>query len=498
MIEEVGAGVNEEDQGCNRVVSHAQDRNGDLPRTLNQPSQSGIYNMDFQGAGNSNVQTNKQMNWGGWIPVTYGKETAWRPYVSHPSLYHHQYSNRIPYHYGSPRHLQTPHITTPQSWTHIGWPLIIPPDQSHSLRNTSPTFNHNMNQATLLPQPTYSPHNSHTFSGTQHHTINQSQAHTLEAPCKPSQRKPTTGQINGGSLYPPATPSNGNVSSNSNASIGTTIHNRKTNSPLHAPSSVVNRKSSPPSHVGNGLEQTTYGYVNRQHVIMMPYYQYNGSVAPYCSWATPVVMHMPMAQSPTSLHSTLNGSVSIGSQPKGLESCLPHTSLTSTPQIEKHNTSTSPQPLTPKFKEVLSPASNSIPCSRPGRGGHMNMSYSRNRPYKGQTIHSPVYNSSPEMVCKQTEQKMEQQKGSVSSFPHMFASAGCRAAVSPSKFPRPLAPSQSQNGPPLKGFSSSSGVVSTITAVPGQEEHCTTVSMTPPPTPLPNIDEVSDTVASSG
>lgn len=474
-------------------MHHAPERNGDPSETVNQSSHIGEYNANYNRAGMDNVQNNKPVSWGGWIPVTYGKEDAWRPYVAHPSVHPHQHSGRTPYQYGSPRHLQTPHMTTPQSWPHIGWPLGLPHDQSHSLRNTSPTFNHNMNQALLSPHPAYSPNKNSMYNGTQLHTVNQPQPlaqnhHTMETSCKTSYSRPTTAQTNGNSC-PPATPSNS--SSNSDAGNSTSTLSSKTNSPLNTPSSEVNRKACPPSLAGNGIEQTAYGYLNQQHMIMMPYYQYSGSVAPYCSWAAPVVMQWPMAQSP-SLHSTPNNSVGMPPQPKGLENCLPHTALTFTPQNEKHITSTSPQAMTPKFKEVLSPATNSIPFSKPGRGGHM--SYSRNRSFKGQGLHSPTYSFSPEMLCKQPEQKMEHLKGSVSNFPHMFSSTARRAAVSPSKFPRPLAPSQSQTGPPGKGFSSNSGVVSTVKALAGQEEHCTAVPMTPPPTPLPNIDEISDAV----
>lgn len=493
VTEEVGAGMSEEDQGCNRMISHAPERNGDPSETVNQPSQCGEYSTDYHRTGNSSVQANKPLSWGDWIQVSYGKEDAWRPYVAHPSVYPLQHSGRIPYQYGSPRHLQASHMTTPQSWTQIGWPLILPHDQSHSLRNTSPTFNRNTNQSLLLSHPAYSPHKYSTYNGTQFHTVNQSQPltqnhHSAETSCKTSHSRSTAAQTNGNSC-PSATPSNScsNIDTGTNT---TAALSSKTNSPLSTPSSMANRKPCPPSLPGNGIEQQTpYGYVNQQHMIMMPYYQYGGSVAPYCNWAAPVVMQWPMAQSP-SFHSTPNNSVGMAAQPKSLENCLPHTALTFPPQNEKHMTSTSFQTMTPKFKEVLSPASNSIPFSKSGRGGHM--SYSRNRSDRG--LHSPTYNASPERLCKQSEQKMEHLKGSVSSFPHMFSSMARRAAMSPSKFPRPLAPNHSQTGPPGKGFSSNSGVNSSVKTLAGQEEHCSTVPMTPPATPLPNIDEISDPV----
>ena len=485
----------EQDQGYNRMMNHAMEKNRNQSGNVNYLSHNVECNTDVPRAGSS-IPTNKATTWGGWMPATTGKETAWRPYVGHPSMYPHQYSGRTPYQYGSPRHLQPPHMT-PQSWTPVGWPLILPHSQPHSLRNTSPSFNHNMNQTVLLPQPTYSPHSNPTYNGTQP-PFSQSQApprdyQTMETSSKTHHGRPSPPQTRDGSSCPAAT---SNSINNTTAALTKTTPSNKTNSPMSIASPVVSRDPGLTSHAGIGLDQTGYGYGNQPHMIVMPYYQYNQSMAPYCSWAAPVLMQWPVAQLPsTPMHSTPNNTSTMAAQSKHTDSSLPHTALTFTPQSEKHITTTSPPVMTSKYKEVYSPASNNIPSFKPGRGGHMNMNYTRNRPYYNQAFHTPPYYSSPE---QSEHKKMEQPKVCLSSFPPAFSSAQ-KVAMSPCKFPRPVAPGHPQTVPPLKGFGSSGGDGGgggvTTTKPVMQEEHCTTVPMTPPPTPLPNIEEISDAVA---
>lgn len=501
MIEEDGVGMSEQHQGYNRMMNLALERNGNRSGNLNQLPHSGECNTEVPRTGSS-IQT-KAGTYGGWMPVTYGKETAWRQTAGHPSMYPHQYSGRMPYQYGSPRHLQTPHMTTPQSWTPVGWPLILPHSQPHSFRNTSSSFNHTMNQALLLPQPTYSPHSNHTYNGTQPLPLSQFQPpprnpQSMETASKTPHGKPSAAQARDHSSCATATTiSSSSSSSGSNDTSGTkTTVSSKTSSPMNTPSPVVSRESCLVSHAGMGHNQASYGYANQQHMIVMPYYQYSGTVAPYYSWAAPVVMQWSVTQSPsTPMHSTPNYTSTMAAQPKHTDSCFPHTALTFTPQNES-TTTTSPQVITTKFKEVHSPASNNMSYSKPGRGGHMSTNYSRNHPYYSQTFHTSPYYSSPEMVCKQQpdQKKLEQSKASFSSFPLGFSSSAHRMAMSPSKFSRPLGPGHSQAVPPQKTFCSSGGDVITAKAA-GQEQSSTTVPMTPPPTPLPNIKELSDAVA---
>ncbi|XP_063875910.1 mucin-2-like isoform X3 [Scylla paramamosain] len=490
-LEEVGVNTIEQDHGCNRMMNRTLERNGNQSGNMSQMFHSVECSTDVPRAG-SNIHSNKTATWGGWMPATVGKETTWRPYGGHPAVYPHQYSGRTPYHYGNPRHLQTAHIT-PQSWTPIGWPLILPHSQPHSLRNTSPGFSHNMNQTLLLPQPMYSPHSNPTYSGTQPPPFSQSRPpprdqQTVETSSKTPDGRPLAAQAKDDSLCPVAT-SISRSNSTSGTLTKTTLSNR-TSSPMSAPSPVVSRESCPTSHAGIGLDQTGYGYANQQHMMVMPYWRYSGSAAPYYNWAAPVVMQWPVSQSPsTPMHSTPNNTSNMAAQAKPTDSCLPHTALTFTPQNERHSATTSPQVMTFDFREVHSPASNNIPGSKSGRGGHMDTSYSRNRPYYNQAFHTSPYYSSPEMVYKQQseQKKMEHPKTSLSSF--------SLATMSPCKFPKPVAPGYSQTVPPQKGFGSSGGGGVSLARSVEQEEQCTTVPMTPPPTPLPDPEEISDAIA---
>ncbi|XP_045139125.1 flocculation protein FLO11-like isoform X3 [Portunus trituberculatus] len=500
ILEEVGITTIEQDHGCNRMINHTLERNRNQSGNMNQMFHSMEYSTDVPRAG-SNIHSNKTTTWGGWMPATVGKETTWRPYVGHPAQYPHQYNGRTPYphqysgktpyQYGSPSHLQTAHMTTPQSWTPIGYPLILPHSQPHSLRNNSSTFSHNMNQTLLLPQPVYSPHSNHMYNGTQPPPFSQSrpptQDHqTVETSSKTPNGKPMAAQTKDGSSCPIAS-SIRRSNSTSGTLTKTTLSNRTT-SPMNTPSPVVSKESCPTSHAGTGLNQTGYGCANQQHVMVMPYWQYSGSVAPYYNWAAPIVMQWPVSQSPsTPMHSTPNNNSNMAAQAKPMDSCLPHTALTFTPLNERHSTTTSPQVMTSKFGEMHSPANNS--SFRSGRGGHTNTSYSRNRPYYSQAFHTSPYYSSPEMVCKQQpeQKKMEHPKTSLSSFP--------LATMSPCKFPKPVAPGYSQTVPTQKGVGFSGGGGVSSAKLVEQEDQCTTVPMTPPPTPLPDPEEISDAVA---
>lgn len=482
----------EQDHGCNRMMNQTLERNGNQSGNMSQMFHSMEDSTSVPRTG-SNIHSNKTATWGGWVPPTVGKETTWRPYVGHPAHYSHQYSGRTPYHYSNPRHLQAGHMPTPQSWTPIGWPLILPHSQPHSLRNTSPSFSHNMNQTLLLPQPIYSSHSNPTYSETQPVPFSQSQPpprlhQTVETSSKTPDGRPLAAEAKDASSCSVATSISRSINTNSTLTK-TTLSNR-TSSPMSTPSQVVSRESCQTLHAGSEFDQKDFGYANQQHVMVMPYWQYSGSVAPYYNWTAPVVMQWPVSQSPsTPMHSTPNSTSNMVTQAKTTDSCLPDTALTFTPQNERHSATTSPQVMTSKFREVHSPASNNISGFRFGRGGHMNTSYSRNRPYYNQALHTSPYYSSPEMVYKpQSEQKkMEHPKAALSSFPH--------ATMSPCKFPKPVAPGYSQTVPPQKDFHSSGGGGVSSAKPVEQEEQCTTVPMTPPPTPLPDPEEISDAVA---
>ncbi|KAK3867018.1 hypothetical protein Pcinc_027487 [Petrolisthes cinctipes] len=530
----VGIGpMGQQSQGNIKCHSEWTSGNSHGVRQLKEDKQQQIprYQMEWN---NGNHLGSGPGAWNGWQPEssvkTMGKE-GWRNHPGHTSYYPH-YNGTMTYPYGSAVPLQTSPLVISPSWNSHGWPLTLPPSSqtAHGLtagpgtNNTTPNTHHPPNITNTMWQPpmTVSSNNSSPpYIGVPIQSsltpITPIVAETLPKKVFQTHHTPVAGMRDTATC--PKT-----VTTTTNTTF-TTPSNKTITSSSSTPSQVMHAPPPNPYHPpypGSGMDQTGYGYINQQHLVIMPYYQYGGMLTPYCQWPTPVMMQWPVTQhlpSTTTLQCT--PTQTTVTSPKALGNSLPHAVLTFTTQSPRYATYASPQIKSTNLREGLqSPSysnnSSPHPPPIPIRGSHLY--FNRRSSYNGQPVQmAPCHCSPTTTTVRNGEQSQQHKNGKPPSYPgrvtpvvssvspNKLSSAAPvspikissvqKVASSPYHFPITQIESTIDNSGMMRQFTDSSPEAGIQPWQQVPNGSCSNMLMTPPPTP---IEENNDTLILNG
>ncbi|XP_071536678.1 uncharacterized protein [Panulirus ornatus] len=493
--QEVGSQKGMQDQESNRQMNQTPKQSGS-PSVSNQPFHVAGCCMEMMTNSNS-IQSKVAGtgDWNGWIPMAaLGKGLGWGSHPGSSSLCpHHGAVAALP---GNPATQQPPRRLMSPSWASLGWTPT--PPHSHSFNSRNTTANNNNKEALLLPHLSYSPHSeSLTHGGIQVQQFSQAP----QSPVHPQmfETVPKASHTSTSTVQPKDTVSCSTVvtnSSNSTSAITISTSSSKTNSSSNSPTQAVNGTS---NHCltlfpGNGTEQTMYGFTNQQPLVVMPYCQYGGTVAPYYHWAAPFIMQWPLTPSVSMTHSTpaQTTTTTTVAPPKVSEAIHSYTDLPFTRQNSEDSVCQTPQIVTSRCTVgAVTPSSSSSPSLEPTGSVCVN----KKKPNEGLSVHTLTCVSSDTLCENPSEQiKPDVYSVSVSDSPCKLSSLHQETAH---KLPQPLTPSSPHHAAPARQYFGPPTEVGARKLPPLHDDGCATMPMTPPPTPLLETDNLTVAVNNS-
>ncbi|XP_042242360.1 mucin-6-like [Homarus americanus] len=479
---EVGTQKSLQEMEYNKQMNQTPEKNRrPVGVNSNQPVQIPGCHMEVSSS-NSNIQNNVggtgDRN-GQPQVMAVRKSVGWGSHMGHSAMCPHHMGGMTPLP-GSPAPRQPPHLLVSPSWMPLAWPST--PTQSRPVNPRNPSTN--INKAMWLPHQSHSSHHrSLPCVGTQ---LQQSTQAPQSGICpQVSETVPTSPHTISLTVQAKDTvPCSTTVTSCSNKSSTITCTNSKVKSPLVSPPQVASGFSTQHlvPYTGSGVEQTTYRYMNQQPLVMMPYYQYGETATPYYQWAAPVMMPWPLTPTHSpALHSTPTQTSAAVASPL---------TMTHSSWSPGGNMSSLQNTTTKSTVESMGFTENS-PCPGPKSGSHT--SSTKMGVHCGIRVQTPTCHINPyplsEKLSRQTHPDCY--KVSNSYTPYKYLSTPHETCVSPRKFPKlALASSPHQAAPVSKSFGSHSEI--RVKALPPlHDDGYSSMSMTPPPTPLTETDNVA-------
>nr|XP_045594588.1 uncharacterized protein PB18E9.04c-like isoform X2 [Procambarus clarkii] len=468
--------------GCYMEVMSNSSSNSTTTTTNNSSSNNN------NNKNSSSLQSNNIAGTGEWPPVTpVGKSAGWGSHLGHSTSCPHHTGGMTPLP-GSPTTLQASHLLMSPSWTSLGWPLTPSHTRPFNPRNTTDNNHNNVNKAMWLPHQSHSTlRETLPCAGAQ---LQQSSQDPQSSACpQASGTLITASHTNTPTIQGKGT-SPCLITVPNSSSLTTSLTNtssNKTTSPLSNSTQSVSPYLAP--YPGSGLKQMTYGYMNQAPLLMMPYYQYGGTATPCYQWASPVVMQWPLTPTPTPHHST--PTQTVASKVSG--TFQPRLTLPFTPWSPENKTIPKPQSMTVKSSEVISSSSsNNSQCSGPNHG---NITISKMNPCLDRKVHAPAHCVSPNTYEKLSGQKQTDGCKVSNSGSSYKISSPCKVVSSPHKFPKPVLQSSPHQVVSARQCFGSHAEVDVSVLPPLQDDHCVSVPMTPPSTPLLDTDNPTAAVA---